>query len=134
MAIIDVNLETVQPGLGEPLPAGDYPCRVADSLLIRSKSGRPLLKFIYDVVDGAHAGRRLMDAMLLDHEAGLTRLKTLAARAGHPNPNYLHDSDELHGLRFVAKVAVEADENGHFPPRNLIRAYRPLASPGAGEG
>ncbi|WP_243358079.1 hypothetical protein [Fundidesulfovibrio terrae] len=67
MAIIVVNLEAVQPGAGQPLPAGDYPCRVADRLLIRSKSGRPLLKFIYDAVGGAHAGKRLMDAMLLDH-------------------------------------------------------------------
>ena len=132
MAIIDVNLEAIQPGLSEPLPPGDYECRVADSLLIRSKSGRPLLKFIYDVLGGPHGGRRLLDAMLLDHEAGLCRLKTLALRAGHPNPNFLHDSDELHGLRFVAKVLLETDETGALPPRNLVKAYRPAGAAAQG--
>jgi len=124
MAVIDVNLESVHPPLAQPLPSGDYRCRVSESMLIRSKSGRPLLKFIYDVLEGDHAGKRLLDAMLLDHEAGLSRLKTLASRAGHPNPNYLHDSEELHGLCFVAKVAVDTDETGYFPPRNIVKAYR----------
>lgn len=124
MAIIDVNLEAIHPELGQPLPVGEYLCRVADSLLIRSKSGRPLLKFIYDVVSGPEKGRRLLDAMLLDHEAGLSRLKILATRCGHPNPNHLHDSDELHGLRFMAKVSLETDETGQHPPRNMVKAYR----------
>ena len=134
MAIIDVNLEAVHPELGQILPAGDYLCRVADSLLIRSRSGRPLLKFIYDVVSGQHAGKRLLDAMLLDHEAGLARLKLLAARAGHPNPNYLHDSDELHGLSFMAKVAVDTDDAGTYPPRNIVKAYRAVPDAGAASG
>lgn len=124
MAIIDVNLEAIHPEVGSPLPIGEYHCRVADSLLIRSKSGRPLLKFIYDIVSGPEKGRRLIDAMLLDHEAGLSRLKLLALRSGHPNPNRLHDSDELHGLVFMAKVSVETDETGQYPPRNMVKAYR----------
>lgn len=132
MAILDVNLEAVLPETDQPLPTGDYPCRVADSLLIRSKSGRPLLKLVYDVTRGPFQGRRITDAMLLDHEAGLTRLKTLALRAGHPAPGRLHDSEELHGLRFTARVALEHNETGQSPPRNLVRGYRPPQESGQG--
>lgn len=127
MPMLGVNLQAVEPDLAKPLPAGDYSCRVAGSLLIRSRSGRPMLKFLYEVTEGPYQGRRLADSMLLDHETGLSRLKTLAIRACHPDPDRLRDSGELHGLTFVAKVAVETDDAGTTPPRPIIKAYR--ASP-----
>ena len=130
MAIIDVNLQAVPPETGPSLlPPGEYRCAVSSSLLIRSRTGRPLLKFVYDVLDGPHQGARLVDAMLLDHEAGLSRLKILAMRTGHPSPERLRDTEELHGLDFMAKVCVEHDETGNHPPRNLVKAYRAAPRP-----
>jgi hypothetical protein len=126
--MLEVNLQAVKPDLTDPLPAGDYACRVAQSFRIRSRSGRPMLKFLYDVTEGPFKGKRLVDSMLLDHEAGLSRLKTLALRAGHPDPDSLRDTGELHGLTFVAKVAAETGDAGTAPPRPIIKAYRPPPS------
>lgn len=135
MAAINLNLEAIAPPIpARVLPEGDYPCRVVRSLLIKTRAGRPLLKFVYEVTAGPYAGARITDAMILDHEAGLSRLKNLAVRAGHPDPNRIADSEELHGLGFLAKVCVEEDDSGRAPARNQVRAYACLGgTPRGGE-
>lgn len=127
MAALNLNLEAIAPAIPPRLlPEGEYPCRVDRSLLVKTRSGRPLLKFVYEVTAGPHAGARITDAMILDHEAGLSRLKCLAVRAGHPDPNRIGDSEELHGLAFLARLTVEADDSGLSPARNQVRAFASL--------
>ncbi|GAB6038136.1 hypothetical protein JCM15519_26950 [Fundidesulfovibrio butyratiphilus] len=129
MAYIGAKLEAVHPEPPTPLlPAGEYPCVVTDSLLIKSRAGRPLLKLVHEVTEGPYAGRKIFDGVLLDHEPGLARLKMLAIKSGHPNPNFVSDSEELHGLRFVARLSVETGDDGETPLRNQVRAYKALDS------
>lgn len=127
MTYIGAKLEAVHPEPPTPLlPPGEYSCVVSDTLLIKSRAGRPLLKIVHQVAEGPFAGRKIFDGVLLDHEPGLARLKMLAIKSGHPNPNFVGDSEELHGLRFVAKLSVETGDDGETPLRNQVRAYKSL--------
>ncbi len=113
----------------EPLPPGEYHVGVVDSGVEQKNNGLQA-KFVYEVINGDHAGRKIHDRMWITHtnptaaEIGLRSLKTLATSAGHQNPNMVNDTEELHGRELVVRLAVREHEGKHYQD---VKAYKPAS-------
>lgn len=106
-----------------PVPPGEYDLKVMDSAVIESKSGLYLIaKLEYQVVSPPeYRGRKVWDQLNIkglssaaNEDAvriGREKLKTLATIGGHKNPNFIRDTEELHGMVVGAKIEVDGDYN-----------------------
>ena len=142
MAHINANLGNYDPDTGfDPIPPGDYVVEITDSDVKNSKNGNLMAVFEFEVLGPSHAGRKLWDQFVLENEVGMRRLKGMLIAAGHPSPDFLGDTEEVHGKSLAVKVKVEQKDN--FDPRNRISSYkaaggapaaqpRPQAQPDAG--
>lgn len=125
MAVLQMNLSgyEAQTGVFEPLPAGNYIVQITDSEVRESKAGNPMVKWEFTVVDGDFSGRKVWDNMTLNNEVSLKRLKSLAVAGGHPNPDYINDTEEMHGL-FV-KIRVKVEQQDGYGPQNNVSSFGP---------
>lgn len=109
----------------EPLPPGEYIVQVTDSAVVTTKtSHEPMLKISLTVADGPYQGRHLFDNFVLSNDVAKKRLKALAVSGCHPNPDFIRDSEELHGLYLKVAVKLETDEK--FGPKNKISSFKNL--------
>jgi hypothetical protein len=132
MVEINANLSNAKPMDDFPvLPPGDYKARVVDSMVTRSKEKSNLMaRFTWRVEEGPAAGRLIFDTVMLGGsdkavEVGQSRLKTMAQAVGHPNPNYIRDTEEFHGKVCILKVSVQKDEK--YGEQNRIQNYKPIS-------
>jgi hypothetical protein len=65
----------------EPLPDGDYQCRLADVIEATTKNGHPMWKLKFVVIDGEYAGRYIFDNAVFS-EAALPRVKLICGCLG----------------------------------------------------
>lgn len=114
----------------EPIPPGRYELEVVDSDLVQAKSGKgTLLKLQHRVVSGRFENRRIFTQHNFQHEnataqdIGQREIKALCAAIGHMGP--LEDSNDLHGIPFMASVKIEQDKSGQYEPRNNIGRFIP---------
>lgn len=107
-----------------PVPPGEYVVTVADSEVTHSKAGNLMATLTYEILGPTHAGRRIWDHYVIKNEVAMKRLKSMAQAAGHRNPNFIRDTEELHGLRCIVRVTVE--EQDGYAPKNKITAFKPL--------
>jgi hypothetical protein len=56
----------------------------------------------------------------------------MAIACGHKNPNFIADTEELHGLQCMVKLKIETDETGKYEPKNAISAFKPIEGVAAG--
>lgn len=128
MAQLNANLTGVEGQVGfEVLPPGWYPAQVVDSEI---KDG-PKGSYIQWTFELTGKPNRIWDVMSLGNEISMKRLKGLAIAAGHPNPNFIGDTEELHGKQCMIRLKVETDPNGHYEPKNKISAFKALDGNGA---
>lgn len=123
MALLDLNLEGYEAQTSDfsPLPAGSYVCQISNTESYYSKAQRPNLKVTLTVQDGDYAGRKIWTNFCLDAEVGLKILKSMAVAARHPNPNFLRDSEELHGLYVKARVTISKQEG--YADKNDVKGF-----------
>ena len=123
MSQINTNLTNydVQEGF-DPLSPGWYDVRVIDSQIKEGPKGDYIL-WTFEVIGKPN---RIWDNMSLVYEVAMSRLKTLAKCCGHPNPNYIADTEELHGKLCRVRLKVEKDDTGQYEPKNKITAFKPL--------
>jgi hypothetical protein len=69
---------------------------------------------------------KVYDCMSLGNEISMKRLKTMAYSCGHPNPNFIADTEELHGKTCMIKLKIEKDESGQYEPKNKICGFKPI--------
>lgn len=127
MAQLNANLqnyETFDDDYGTPIPEGEYEVTILDSEVKVSNNNNPMASFTFEVTGPSHAGRRLWDRFVLNNDIANRRLKTLATVSGHRNPNFIADTEELHGLR--CKVRVEIEKQEGYAPKNVIKSYKAL--------
>jgi len=87
----------------------------------------------------SYHGRELRDFLVLEHPKAETvqiakaRLKELAIAVGHPNPNRVQDSAELHNIAFMARLYTQAAKDPKYGDRNglenRIGEYRACSDP-----
>ena len=122
MAELNVNLSNYDAREGfDPLPPGWYEAEIIDSEIRHGAKGA-YINWTFAVVGKPN---RIWDVMSLGNEISLQRLKTLATCCGHPNPNYISDTEELHGLKCQIRLKIEHDDTGQYEPKNKVTAFKP---------
>lgn len=133
MSYLNMDLSDAKVGLGFDLvPSGDYTALVIDSELTRSKNDNMMLNLTWLIIEGDLAERMVFDRIMLSGSDkaiafGKNRLKTLADAIGHPNPNRVDDSSELHGLPCLITVAIKKGD-GDYSDSNTVKNYRALTN------
>lgn len=128
MAQINVDLKDYQEYDDfTPIPPGEYVVHVVDSEVKQSKSGNWMAAFTFEILGPNHVGRKLWDNFVLSNEVALRRLKSMAVATKHPNPNYLRDTEELHGRKCIVRVDIREEEG--YQPQNRIKAFKALEAP-----
>jgi hypothetical protein len=83
-----------------------------------------------------HAGDWEMAFLTLEHpnpqtvEIARAQLKSLAIAVGHPNPDHVEDSEELHGVPIMVNLGVEAAGDPKYGDRdglqNTVKGFEPV--------
>jgi len=117
-------------------PPGDYTFIITSSEYKETKSGDGMCLHLELIcVDRGQERFRLRDFLTLEHpnptvvEIANAKLKALAIAVGHPKPDFIGDSRELHNKRFVVTVTKEqVDQYGDADGfQNKIAGYKPEA-------
>ena len=106
----------------EPLKAGWYEAEIQDSEIKKGPAG-PYINWTFGIVGYPN---KVWDVMSLGNSISMQRLKTLCKCAGHPNPNYLADTEEIHGKRCLVRLKIEVDESGQYDPKNKVSAFKAI--------
>lgn len=120
------NLEEVKNEF-EALPASTYEAKIATCELTMSKtSNKPMLKFVWEVVDGEFAGRKLFDNVLIETS---WKVKQYAECAGIPSGAEVNTDDFLNaeGILTVGFAKKQNPDDDTEPLRNQINRVRPRA-------
>ena len=95
-------------------PDGWYrACFMTSTYKQNSKGTGMNLGFEGQFLDAPHRGDKLFENLAVDNpsakaeEISRARLKELAIAAGHPTPDYVEDSDDLHAKPFMVRVYSE---------------------------
>ena len=139
------SVEPAQPM--ELLPPGDYPVQIIESEMAETHTGGQMLKLTLEVTEGhPNARRRLWDNLNLvnaNPQAVEIAQRTLSAICHATGKLQVSDSEQLHFIPMVAKVAVEEDRrDSHLAPherrkQNKVKGYKaaggvmPAARPAA---
>jgi len=125
MAMLGANLAGIKPQESfDPVPPGDYHVTITDSSVGETKTGKPMLKVTFTVADVPYSGRKVFDNFLLGNEIAMSRMKSMAISAQHKSPDFIQDSEELHGLKLIIKVKVTNDPG--YPPQNKVTSFKKL--------
>jgi Protein of unknown function (DUF669) len=108
----------------EALPPGDYQVQILQSEMRVTKAGTGQMLWLdMEVLEGPHQGRHVYDQLNLinpNSTAEEIAQRTLSAICHAVGKLQVSDSEELHFLPMVVKVAVQP--NGY----NEIKGYKPL--------
>ncbi|UQZ90024.1 hypothetical protein C4J81_12760 [Deltaproteobacteria bacterium Smac51] len=108
-----------------PIPPGTYEARIVSTYLDHFQSQWLILALTWMVTGGDYASRRVFDWVLLsgDEESvnyGYGKFKAIAEAIGHPAPEAIDNSEELHDLPCLITVATVEQEDD---PVNEVRGY-----------
>lgn len=125
---MDFDSSQVDPGSDfSPLPAGDYPAQIIDSVIKTTKSGTgQFLELVWEVTSGEFERRRLWQRVTLYNdsqqaqEIGQKQLSGVARACGIMG--VIRDSEQMHFIECVIRVAVKNDNNGN--PQNEVKSVR----------
>lgn len=115
------------------LPKGDYDARVDEVTFQHSKkSGRPMLKWAFELIDIKHQGRKIFMYTLLDADFGISALKQIISAIGLPitkqfNPQSFAEKGEAINKLCVLKVVQKKQKKGDYAGemQNQIRDVLP---------
>ena len=120
MALLNIDLSGYDPddcGFA-PIPPGDYEVMIVNS---RIKEGLAA-EFEFVVLGPVCRGVKLRDSFTFGEDPSMCKMKTMAVAARCPNPDFIGDSEELHGLRCRARVERKGTPTSGGC-RNVISGY-----------
>jgi len=123
MTIIDLgyDLKDVKDSF-EPLPEGQYMCRLDKCTLTQSSTGKPMLKMEWVVIDGEFEGRRIFDNVVIT--VGW-KVKQYAELAGITEGTAI-DTNDFEGIEALLGVVQEERSDGQGIT-NRIKTMTPSA-------
>ena len=121
----------VAPSTGyDVIPKGEYVMRITDSDVVQNSAQTgTVLKLTLEVVSGEYAGRKVFDQLNLTNPNEMAvkiSRERLSAYCHATGVIQLQDSQQLHGIPFVAKVKIKVDKNGVYDDRNEISSCKKL--------
>lgn len=133
MAELYLNPNDVPPddrGPMEPVPPGKYELQVIESSVSQTKSGTGImLNLTHEIVSGAYANRKIWTRHNYQNQnaeaqrIGQREIADLCLAIGHTDA--LNDSNDLHGIPYMANVGIERDKTGQYPDKNKISRFLP---------
>jgi len=123
MTIIDLgyDLKDVKDSF-EPLPEGQYMCRLDKCTLTQSSTGKPMLKMEWVVIDGEFEGRRIFDNVVITVD---WKVKQYAELAGITEGTAI-DTNDFEGIEALLGVVQEERSDGQGIT-NRIKTMTPSA-------
>lgn len=127
MAQLNFNAEDAPESDFEPIPKDDYLCQVIQSDMKATKAGDgSFLELRIQVVEeGDYHGRLLFERFNLQNPnetAVRIAQRQLAELCEAVGVLSVEDSEELHGIEFVARVDIEPAK-GDYGPQNRIKKF-----------
>jgi len=129
MAVINFNVQSVQPNIGrpDPVPEGWYNCVISESEVKPTKDNNGYyLELTFTILDGTYKGQKFWDRLNIQNanqkaqEIAWGTLATIAIAVGIND--HIQDSEELHNKPLKAKVKVrKATED--YDASNEVRKY-----------
>lgn len=125
-----------------PVPPGEYLVHIVDSDMVENsaKTGH-FLKLDLEILDGEHAGRKLVERLNIDNpnqqavDIAQRTLNTICVAVGKLS---ISDSNELHNVPMIAVVKVDPakpymKDGVQQPgsPQNSIKTYKPANGGGS---
>jgi hypothetical protein len=111
----------------DPVPAGDYLLQAIDSNVVPTKGGTGTrLTITLQVMEGDYQGRLIFEGINIYNQSpeaqriGQRQLADLCLSIGLSS---LSDSAELIGRPFRAKLKIQQDKTGQYPPRNAVARW-----------
>ena len=111
----------------DTLPAGEYPVQVIESQILPTKSGTgERLSLTLEIIDGEYERRRLWANLNIVNQSadaqriGQAQLASLCKAAGI---GPIDDTEHLHGVPVIARVAVKNDPT--YGPKNEVKGFKP---------
>lgn len=135
----DVKDEDInQGGKWRALPDGEYRFVVTETDYKSTRKGDGMVLWVsVQCIDHAHQRAKWTEFLTIEHpkpdvvRIARAQLKALAIAVGHPTPDYVEFSEDLHDRPFIAEVYQSSasdpkygDANGM---QNRIGAYRPIS-------
>lgn len=125
MAELNINLSNTEAQETlKPLPPGWYEAEITDSEIKQGAKGN-YIRWTFDIVGHPQKVWEIMSLNPDGEAVGLKKLKTLAVVSGHPDPNYIRDTEDFHGRTCQVRLKIEEDATGAYEPKNKITAYKP---------
>ena len=119
----------------EPLPPGNYGCEVIQSDVVDTKTGLGRqMKLTLKVTEGEFEGRRVWANIMVRHQNEMAQRigqQVIASLISAAGIGPIDDTEELHGIPVVAKIAIETDKSGQYEPRNVVKGFLPHGSTSA---
>jgi hypothetical protein len=139
MAQLNFNAADVPPNdVLEAIPAGWYNVMIDYSETKPTKNGRgSYLELSLKVLDGPYAGRKVFDRLNLQNDnaqAVEIAYRQLSAYCHATGVIQVQDSQQLHGIPFMAKIAIETDSTGQYEPSNKVKTAKKLEGAAVASG
>lgn len=134
----DVTKEDMEStGKWRALEPGDYRFMITDSQYKDTRAGDGgCLHLWVQCVEPEHSRSKWREFLTLEHPNETTvriakaRLKQIALAVGHPTPDYVEESSDLHNIVFVASVVKETADDPKYGDvdgwKNSIQVYKPV--------
>jgi hypothetical protein len=106
----------------EALPPGWYQAIVEDSEIRTGPKGE-YINWTFQLIGN---NKKVWDIMSLSNKISMERLKSLAIACQHKNPNFISDTEELHGEELMIKLKIQEDEK--YGTKNSICGFRTVNS------
>lgn len=112
-----------------PIPVGKYEAMVTESSLNKTKDGKgEFLLLVFEIIDGDYKGRKIWNRLNIvnaNDQAVQIAQKHLSSICRAAGKMQVDDSDQLHNLPMVIKVAIEPAKDG-YQASNKINAYEEI--------
>lgn len=141
MANLNFDASKIETNSYQPLPDGWYAVAIVEADMVRTRDGSTeYLKMCYEVTGPEYTGRKLFDALNINHANQTPRdiaQRNLASICKAIDELKVASTDQLLGKELLVKVKAEpADER--FDARNRVVGYKassqasaPVAAPAA---
>lgn len=131
----DIFEEGAKSGVGQPLPAADYPVRVETAEFTLTSNEKKMWKVKFEVTAGASAGRKIWNNFVLSPESAaalsfFTQHMTalgLTKEYFAQNPTDEQVADALVGREAVVTLIQKPRPDG--APGNEVKAVKPAGTP-----
>ncbi len=122
----------------EPLPPGEYVAQATEATIAPPKTGNGMaLTLVWKILEGDHENRQVWQNISFVHPKsgaqyhGQKMLNAVIAATGAPSP--LKSAEPLLFVPVRLGLAIEADKNGIYDPRNRVVKVSPFNNSEADE-